>query len=66
MAQINHQGHIPQNKLGHQPRKNQKKSLGHQPNQTAKQIKLDYAIQIQTFVALQDQGLTTLPKKTWA
>jgi len=35
-------------------------------NQTAKQTKLDYAIPIQTLLALQDQGLTTLPKKTWA
>jgi len=33
-------------------------------NQTAKQTKLDYAIPIQTLLALQDQGLTTLPKKT--
>ncbi|QCD93606.1 hypothetical protein DEO72_LG11g1515 [Vigna unguiculata] len=32
----------------------------------AKQTKLDYAITIQTLLALQDQGLTTLPKKTWA
>ena len=35
-------------------------------NQTAKQTKLDYAITIQTLLALQDQGLTTLTKKTWA
>ncbi|KAJ1416576.1 polyprotein [Sesbania bispinosa] len=35
-------------------------------SQTAKQTKADYAFPIQTLLALQDCGLTHLPKKTWA
>ena len=37
-----------------------------QPSQTLKQTKEDYAFPIQTLLALQDQGLTKLPKKSWA
>ncbi|KAJ1401260.1 hypothetical protein SESBI_28926 [Sesbania bispinosa] len=35
-------------------------------SQTAKQTKADYVFPIQTLLALQDCGLTHLPKKTWA
>ncbi|KAJ1386744.1 hypothetical protein SESBI_40545 [Sesbania bispinosa] len=35
-------------------------------SQTAKQTKADYAFPIQTLLALQDCGLTHLPKITWA
>ncbi|KAL5165064.1 hypothetical protein HKD37_18G050258 [Glycine soja] len=34
--------------------------------QTSKQTKADYAIPIETLLALQEIGLTKLPKKTWA
>ena len=35
-------------------------------NQTLKQTKADYAFPIETLLALQEIGLTKLPKKTWA
>ena len=35
-------------------------------NQTSKQAKVDHAFPIETFLVLQDIGLTKLPKKTWA
>ncbi|KAJ1377779.1 hypothetical protein SESBI_48532 [Sesbania bispinosa] len=35
-------------------------------SQTSKQTRADYAFPIQTLLALQDYGLTHLPKKTWA
>ena len=35
-------------------------------NQTSKQAKADYAFPIETLLALQEIGLTKLPKKTWA
>ena len=37
-----------------------------QTSQTSKQTKEDYAFPIQTLLALQDQGLKKLPKKSWA
>ena len=35
-------------------------------NQTSKQAKADYAFPIKTLLALQEIGLTKIPKKTWA
>ena len=35
-------------------------------NQTLKHTKVDYAFLIETLLALQEIGLTKLPKKTWA
>jgi len=35
-------------------------------NQTLKQAKADYGFPIETLLALQEIGLTKLPKKTWA
>ena len=37
-----------------------------QTSQKLKQTKEDYAFPIQTLLVLQDQGLTKLPKKSWA
>ena len=37
-----------------------------QTSQILKQTKEDYAFPSQTLLALQDQGLTKLPKKSWA
>ena len=45
---------------------NQLGSSTQQPFQTLKQTKEDYAFPIQTLLALQDQGLTKLPLKSWA
>ena len=45
---------------------NQSGSSTQQTSQTLKQTKEDYAFPIQTLLAFQDQGLTKLPKKSWA
>ncbi|MED6154403.1 hypothetical protein PIB30_112065, partial [Stylosanthes scabra] len=37
-----------------------------QSSQQAKQTKADYAFPIQTLMALQDQGITKINKKSWA
>ncbi|MED6214961.1 hypothetical protein PIB30_108496, partial [Stylosanthes scabra] len=37
-----------------------------QSSQQAKQTKADYAFPIQTLMALQDQGVTKINKKSWA
>lgn len=44
----------------------QPQSSSQSDKQTNKQTKADYAFPIQTLLAFQEQGLTNLPKKTWA
>jgi hypothetical protein len=44
----------------------QKETIEKSTNDTAKQTKADYGIPIQTLLAFLEQGLVSLPTKTWA
>jgi hypothetical protein len=44
----------------------QKEIIEKSTNETTKQTKADYGIPIQTLLAFQEQGLVSLPTKTWA
>ena len=60
---------IPLESFTHQPIKSESsthKSKTEASSSQSKQTKADYAIPIQTLQAFQDQGLTHLPRKSWA
>ena len=59
----------PLESFTHQPIKSESSTQKSKPEASSsqsKQTKADYAIPIQTLQAFQDQGLTHLPRKSWA